>query len=77
LNVADMTRVKKRLTPFRSTCDHNVVLYLLIVLLVVMCVVLFIVCVQMCTVLLPTGVNPIAVNKYRVIEKDGRDLKLL
>jgi len=53
------------------------VLYLLIVLLVVTCVVLFIVCVQMCTVLLPKGVNPIAVNKYRVIEKDGRDLKLL
>jgi hypothetical protein len=28
------------------------------------CVVLCIVCVQMCTVLLPPGVNPIAVNKY-------------
>jgi len=28
------------------------------------CVVLFIVCVQMCTVLLPPGDNPIAVNKY-------------
>jgi len=27
-------------------------------------VVLCIVCVQMCTVLLPPGVNPIAVNKY-------------
>jgi len=30
------------------------------------CVVLCIVCVQMCTVLLPPGVNPIAVNKYIV-----------
>jgi len=28
------------------------------------CVVLCIVCVYMCTVLLPPGVNPIAVNKY-------------
>ena len=28
------------------------------------CVVLFIVCVQMCTVLLPPGNNPIVVNKY-------------
>jgi len=28
------------------------------------CVVLCTVCMQMCTVLLPTGVNPIAVNKY-------------
>jgi len=28
------------------------------------CVVLCIVCVQMCTVLLPPGVNPIAVNTY-------------
>jgi hypothetical protein len=28
------------------------------------CVVLYIVCVQMCTLLLPMGVNPIAVNKY-------------
>jgi len=28
------------------------------------CVVLCIVCVQMCTVLLPPGVNPTAVNKY-------------
>jgi len=27
-------------------------------------VVLYIVCVQMCTVLLPPGVNTIAVNKY-------------
>jgi len=31
---------------------------------VVNCVVLCIVCVQMCTVLLPPGVNPIAVNRY-------------
>jgi hypothetical protein len=30
------------------------------------CVVLCIVCVEMCTVLLPPGVNPIAVNKYRI-----------
>ena len=28
------------------------------------CVVLCIVCVYMCTVLLPPGVNPTAVNKY-------------
>ena len=28
------------------------------------CVVLCIVCVKMCSVLLPSGVNPIAVNKY-------------
>ena len=28
------------------------------------CVVLCIVCVQMCTVLLPPGVNPIAVDQY-------------
>jgi len=28
------------------------------------CVDLSIVCVEMCTVLLPLGVNPIAVNKY-------------
>jgi len=33
------------------------------------CVVLFIVCVQMCTVLLPLGVNPIAVNKYIIYYK--------
>ena len=31
---------------------------------VVNCVVLRIVCVYMCTVLLPLGVNPVAVNKY-------------
>ena len=31
---------------------------------IVKCVVLCIVCVKMCTVLLPLGVNPIAVNKY-------------
>jgi hypothetical protein len=31
---------------------------------VVNCVVLCTVCVEMCTVLLPPGVNPIAVNKY-------------
>ena len=30
------------------------------------CVVLCIVCVYMCTVLLPPGVNPIAVNKYNI-----------
>ena len=30
----------------------------------VYCLFLCIVCVQMCTVLLPPGVNPIAVNKY-------------
>ena len=30
------------------------------------CIVLCIVCVSMCTVLLPPGVNPIAVNKYIV-----------
>jgi hypothetical protein len=30
------------------------------------CVVLCIVCVSMCTVLLPPGVNPIAVNEYVV-----------
>ena len=28
------------------------------------CVVLCIVCVYMCTVLLPTGISPIAVNRY-------------
>ena len=28
------------------------------------CVVLCIICVQMCTVLLPPGVNPIAVKEY-------------
>ena len=28
------------------------------------CVVVCTVCVQMCTVLLPPGVNPVAVNKY-------------
>jgi hypothetical protein len=31
------------------------------------CVVLCIVCVYMCNVLLPPGVNPIAVNKYIVV----------
>ena len=31
------------------------------------CVVLCTVCVQMCTVLMPPGVKPIAVNKYIVI----------
>jgi hypothetical protein len=35
------------------------------------CVVLCIVCVQMCTVLLPPGVNPIAVNKYSGVSKVG------
>ena len=30
------------------------------------CVVLYIVCVQLCTVLLPSGVNPISVNKYTI-----------
>jgi len=45
-------------------------LYILIVVCVLFClfcfhgVVLCIVCVKMCTVLLPPGVNPIAVNKY-------------
>jgi hypothetical protein len=34
--------------------------------LVVICVVQCIVCVYMCTVLLPPGDNPIAVNKYIV-----------
>jgi len=34
--------------------------------LVVICVVLCIVCVYMCTVLLPPGGYPIAVNKYTV-----------
>jgi len=33
------------------------------------CVVLCIVCVQMCTVILPPGVNPIAVNKYTISYK--------
>jgi len=29
----------------------------------------------MCTVLLPTGVNPIAVNRYRVIHKSVKHFK--
>jgi hypothetical protein len=37
--------------------------------LVVICVVLCIVCVQMCTVLLPPGDNPIAVNKYIIYHR--------
>jgi len=41
------------------------------------CVVLCIVCVQKCTVLLPPGVNPIAVNKYRVIHKSLLDFRPL
>ena len=34
------------------------------VVLCINCVVLCIVCAYMCTVLLPPGVNPVAVNKY-------------
>ena len=35
------------------------------------CVALCIVCVQMCTVLLPLGVYPIAVNKYIITSKNS------
>jgi hypothetical protein len=38
---------------------------------VVNCVIVCIICVSMCTVLLPLGVNPIAVNKYIKNIKDG------
>ena len=46
--------------------------------LVVICVVLFIVCVYMCTVLLPPGGYPIAVNKYIMLKSiTFRKLNLL
>ena len=38
--------------------------FLLLCMFCFHCVVLCIVCVQMCTVLLPPGVNPTAVNKH-------------
>jgi hypothetical protein len=40
------------------------VLFIVLYIVCVDCVVLRIVCVYMCTVLLPPGVNPIAVNRY-------------
>jgi hypothetical protein len=45
-----------------SYCYMCSVLYILF-----HCVVLCFVCVQMCTVLLPPGVNPIAVNKHIIL----------
>ena len=47
-------------------CLCIIVMYVLFCRFCFHCVVLSIVCVQMCTVLLPPGVNPIAVNKYIV-----------
>ena len=42
-----------------------IIMYVLFPCILFQCVVLCTVCVQMCTVLLPPGVNLIAFNKYR------------
>jgi hypothetical protein len=47
-------------TECQPNCSY---IYYIIFCVLFHCVVLIIVCVQMCTVLLPTDVNPIAVNK--------------
>ena len=41
------------------------------------CVVLCTVCVETCNVLLPPGVNPIAVNKYEYIKYFGAGTELI
>jgi len=37
-----------------------------------LCIVICIFCVSMCTVLLPPGVNPVAVNKYITINQSSK-----
>ena len=59
----ELKRKKTRKDGARPALFQIVVLFCVLLF----CVVLCIVCVQMCTVLLPPGGYPIAVNKYIII----------